>query len=91
MCLSGMLMGFGRVLVRLRGVCVCFLVVARLVVRGGFVMVFSCFLVMLGCFVVSFDCHVEILYWECPDSIETHGDCDRRPVSTNIHSLYIGR
>ena len=58
-------MGFGRVLVRLRSVFVGFLVVARLVVRGGFVMVPSCF-------VVRFDCHVEILYWGIPRQASKH-------------------
>jgi hypothetical protein len=64
--------GFGRVLVRLRGVLVCLLVVARLVVRGGLVVVFSCFLVMLGCFVVRFDCHVESSTWGVPRQASKH-------------------
>ncbi len=55
---GGVLVGLGRVLVRFRGMLVCLLVVARLMVRRGFVMVLGCLLVMLCCFVVCFDCHV---------------------------------
>jgi glutamate synthase domain-containing protein 2 len=42
------------------------------VVRGGFVMVFSCFLVMLGCFMMSFDCHVESSTWGVPRQASKH-------------------
>jgi hypothetical protein len=54
---DGMLVGFGRVLVRPAGVFVCLPVVSRLVMRSGFVVVLGGFLMMLCCFIVRFDCH----------------------------------
>jgi hypothetical protein len=70
--LVGVLVRFGGVLMRLGGVFMSPLVVARLVVCGGFVVVFSRFLVMLGCFVVSFDCHVESSIWGVPREASKH-------------------
>jgi hypothetical protein len=69
---GGVLMGLGRVFVRFCGVLVCLLVVARFMVRGGFVMMFGCLLVMLCCFVVCFDCHVESSTWGMPRRASKH-------------------
>jgi hypothetical protein len=51
-------MGLFRVIVRLLGVLVAGLVVARFVVLGGGVVRFGGVLVVLGCFAMCFVCHL---------------------------------
>jgi len=72
-------MDLGRVLVCFGGVLMRLLVVARLMVRGGFVMMFGgllmmfgALLVMLGCFVVCFDGHGGYLLWGVPRLASKH-------------------
>jgi hypothetical protein len=53
----GMLMGLPRVIVRLLGVFVACLVIARLMVFGCGVVGLRCVLVVLGCLAMCFVCH----------------------------------
>jgi len=58
---DGVLVRFGRMLMRLGRVLVGLVVIAGFVMLGGFVVMFGCCGVVLCCFLVRFDCHVDPL------------------------------
>ena len=95
---DGVLVGFGRVLMRflgvlmrLNGVFVSFFLVAGGVMFGGRTVVLGGVFVVLRGSVMCFVCHDKTPSGNTPKSIRTHLRYDRRWFSTKINRLYTGQ